>query len=314
MSRFLLKFIMTIIASYIGLYALSPQMANFCLAAFLVLLIPVLILRPVYMDAVYKNSISLVSKKFVFNQYTIRNEHCTVKYTPDEKIIVIDNVASNKGRDKRMFTLTKSNKVNINKCWNQVCKVFDSFISLDALVSFFSFETKVDVILIPNKNYKPENEKKTINIDSSNSGPKFVDMENIQADPYAKGTEKPREGGEQFINIDNIEAPKKSQERYIPESKLVELGDALNAGPNKIYVNTAAASELSILPGINIVMAKKIVEQRDKTGLFKTEDDFIAAANVKEHFIPKIKSMIVLDIPESPNKNNDEDMGRIIDF
>jgi len=315
MSRFLQKFILIVIVSYVGLYTVSPQLANFCLGSFAVLLIPILILRPVFMDAVYKNSINIVSKQFVFNQYTLTNDHCTVKYTPDEKIVVIDNVASNRGRDKRMFTLTKANKVNINKSWNRICRVFDSFICLDSLVSFFNYETKVDVVLIPNKNFVKTPEKKTIHIDTKNNGPKFVDIDEIQPDTYSQGTEHPRTGGEKFVNLENIETAKPTQEREIPEPKLVELGDALNAGPNKIYVNTATASELSILPGINIVMAKKIVEQRDKNGLFKSEDDFIAVANVKDHFISKIKTMISTDLPEPPKQNNeDEDTGRIIDF
>ncbi|MBD5403361.1 helix-hairpin-helix domain-containing protein [bacterium] len=91
------------------------------------------------------------------------------------------------------------------------------------------------------------------------------------------------------------------------------MSEALDVGPNKIDINTADAAAISILPGINIVGAKKIVEYRDLNGLFKNVDDFIKVSGVKEHFIEKIKTMVFAGKPEV-KQNNDEDYGRIVDF
>lgn len=278
------------------------------------------------MDALYKGSIRIVPKRFVFNQYTICNEICTVKYTPDEKLVVIDNVANRK-REKRTFSLTKANHVNVNKCWNQVCRIFDSFVSLDSLVSFFSYDTKVEVVTIKSKVEQEESRKsksseskhqydKGIKIDTSNNGPKFVDMDNIQPDTYSLGLNHQREYDAKFVDIDKMKEPAKAKERDIPAPEFVDMDDALEFGPNKkIDVNTASASELSILPGINIVKAKKIVEYREAKGLFKDEDDFIKVADVKNHFVSKIKKMIIVHKVEKKKVfGDDDDGGRIVDI
>ncbi len=312
MNNNLKTFFIAIVGIYFTLLHLVPQTANFLLALFCVLFVPGLIARHFFIDALYKGSVKYVPKRFVFNQYTITNEHCTVKYTPDEKIIVTDNIATNKRRDLRTFTLSKTDKVNINKCWNQVCKIFDSFVSLDSLVSFFSYETTVDVKTIKLKEEPKVQEE--IKIDTTNSGPKFVEMGNIRPDTYAAGTNVANKDSGDFINLDNIQEAKKVVEREIEAPEFVEMGQILTSGSKKIDVNNSSASEISILPGINIVMAKKIVEYRETNGLFKSEEDFIHAANVKEHFIPKIKSMIVIGLAPQPKKEEEIDQGRIIDF
>ena len=325
MNKRLINFIGFCVVTYVVLYFVSSQLANFVLALFLVLLIPGLILRYFFMDALYKGSIRIVPKRFVFNQYTIYNEICTVKYTPDEKLVVIDNVANRK-REKRTFSLTKANHVNVNKCWNQVCRIFDSFVSLDSLVSFFSYDTKVEVVTIKSKveideslkGKSLDNDQKTkgMTIDASNNGPKFVDIDNIQPDTYSLGLNHQREYDAKFVDIDKMKEPTKSNERDIPAPEFVDMDDALEFGPNKkIDVNTASASEISILPGINIVKAKKIVEYREANGLFKDEDAFIKVAEVKDHFVSKIKKMIVVHKVEKKKvSGDDDDGGRIVDI
>ena len=48
--------------------------------------------------------------------------------------------------------------------------------------------------------------------------------------------------------------------------------------------------------------------------LLKDADDFIKVANVKEHFISKIKSMIVIGEPKKADNGDDDDQGRIVDI
>lgn len=310
MNRRLRNFFITVAAIYFVLLYYSPQTANFALAVFAVLMVPVLILRHIFLDKLYQSSIKIVPKRFVIGNNAINNEHCTVMYTPDEKIVVMDNNAD-KTHAKRMFTLNKG-KVNINRAWNRLCRVFDGFITLDSLASFFSYDTKIDIITLEAK--VKHIEHKQVDIDVSKLGPSFVAMDEIQPDSYSKGTEKPREVKENFIDINKMkeQEPVKPREEKAPE--FVEMGEILSKSTNKIDVNTAAASELSILPGINIVLAKKIVEYRDKNGLFKDIDDFIKAAEVKEHFVSKIKNMIEVGKPSEDKPDDDNYEGRIVDF
>ena len=293
MKKSLLKFIITFICGYIILFFISKELANFVLVIFLLALPFVLFFSKMVLDAAYKNSISMVP----------------------EKIVVIENVLTNK-KDIRTFTILKSRKVNINKCWNQVCKIFDGFICIDSLVSFFSYETEVTVELVPRAASSTNSgTHDSIKTDSSyDKGSKFVDIDNIRPDSYADGTNKQREYADNFVNIENIRSADKTKEREIKAPEFQEMGDILYSVSRKIDVNKAAASELSLLPGINIVIAKKLVEYRDLNGMFKSEDDFINAASVNEHFIRKIKSMITLVSDEPPAKYEDDNDGRVIDF
>ena len=314
--RFVQKLIISFSLTYLLMLFISPQTANFILALMLVLSVPVLILRYIFRDILYKYSIKMVSRQFVKGNNTLGNEHCTVRYTPDKKIVVIDNFAT-KNYGRRMFTLKKG-EVKINRCWNRVCRVYDSFITLDTLAQFFSYDTKVDIITIESKTNKEE-KSKNININTSNSGPKFVEFTAIQPDLYSKGTEKPRDVDEKFVNISNLKEQKPYEKSEGQAPDFVELQDVLSAGSNKIDINRASASEIAILPGINIAKAKKVVEYREKNGLFKDIDEFIKAAEVKEHFIDKIKQMSAVRQPiesNDNNNNNDDDYseGRIVDF
>ncbi len=312
-SSSLIRIIISVIVGYIGLSYFSLQMANYLLSILLILLIPVLICRHFFLDAVYKNSITLVPKKFIVDQYTVQNEHCIVKYTPDQKLVVMECVANNK-REKRMFTISKKDGVNINKSWNMLCKVFDGFVCMDSLVSFFSYDTKIDVKLITSQRVNNDDKVQSVRIDSTNVGPKFVDIANVRPDTYAEGTDHQRAYNENFVNIENIKEADKVKEREIKAPEFVEMGEVFSSVSKQIDVNSVEASELSLLPGINIVMAKKIVEYRDANGLFKSVDDFLKVADVKEHFVPKIKSMIIIGQPQAPKDNDDEDYGRVIDF
>ena len=279
--------ILTLFVVYIAMCVIGlSSIANFGLAVFLVAIIPMSIFFMIYQNQVFKYSIKIVPAAFVVNQNTIKNDHCTVMYAPDEKIIVMDN-EPDKRRAKRMFTLKKG-KVNINKAWNRVCRIYDSFITLDSLASFYSYDTKIDIITLEAKIPTPV-AKKSVNIDTSNSGPKFVDMSNIQEQKT-------------FIK----------REEQAPE--IHEFDAIMSNSSKKIDVNNVTASELAILPGINIVIAKKIIEYRDANGLFKTFDDFIKVADVKEHFVDKIKDMVIFG--EAPKQSEDDDYseGRIVDF
>ena len=289
------------------------------------------VVRHFFLNLIYKTSIKLVNRQFVLRDNALHNENVTIIYTPDEKIVVMDNFAD-KRRAKRMFTLQKG-KLNVNKAWYRVCKVFDSYMTLESLATFYSYDTDVEIITL---DMPVTPKKKEMKIDKSNQGPKFVEMGDVQADSFADGSNKVNDKGARFVDIDNIQ----EQEQYVPKAQkdiaftnlsdiqeqaayvpkeaeaqhFSDLGDILSSGSNKIDVNFATASEIAILPGINIVGAKKIVEYRDLNGLFKSDDEFFAVAKVKDHFIQKIKPMIAIGKPVEKTEEDEISDGRVVDF
>ena len=319
-------------AGIAGLFLFHPANLKFILTVGSVALVLFLIIRFLLMNYIYKKfSIMRVNPQFVLKENVLHNEQVTVIFTPDEKIVVMDNF-SDKRRAKRMFTL-KRGQLNINKAWNRVCRVFDSYMTLETLESFYSYDTHVDVVILD----IPETpKKKEMKITKNNAGPKFVEMNNVQADSFAKDSSKVNDKGARFVDISNIQEQKQftpkaqkeieftnlsdiqEQKQYVPQEAQVEqfsdMGDILSSGSNKIDVNFATASEIAILPGINIVGAKKIVEYRDLNGLFKSADDFFAVANVKDHFVHKIRPMIVVGKPVQKFDDDDYSEGRIVDL
>ena len=183
--RRLRNILIILVVAYLFLYGYSPALANTVLVFVLVGFIPVIFFHWLFLNYMYRFSISSVAKQFVLNQNALHNEHVTVIFTPDEKLVVMDNMPSSV-RPKRMFTL-KKNQLNVNKAWNRVCRVFDSFITLDSLVSFYSYDTKVEVINLEEKLPKRRNE---VNISKTESGPKFVEMDKVQVDTFAKDCNK----------------------------------------------------------------------------------------------------------------------------
>ncbi len=148
----------------------------------------------------------------------------------------------------------------------------------------------------------------------SGNSSKFVDINNIRPDSYADGTNKQREYADDFVDIEHIKIAERTKEREIKPQEFQEMGDILYSVSGKINVNKAVASELSLLPGIDIVIAKKLVEYRDLNGLFATEDDFINTASVSEQFVQKIKAMITTVSDDSSQSGYDDYEDKAIDF
>ncbi len=62
----------------------------------------------------------------------------------------------------------------------------------------------------------------------------------------------------------------------------------------KININTAGADELKILPGIGDVLAKRIIEYREKHGGFATIYDITAVSGIGEARFEDIESYITV--------------------
>ncbi|MCM1339523.1 MAG: helix-hairpin-helix domain-containing protein [Muribaculaceae bacterium] len=266
----------------------------------------------------YKRSIKNVRLSFRKSKDTIANAHCTVKFVPDSKLIVMENIA--RDNRKRMMTLTKKDKFKVNKLWSETCRTFDDFSNFQTLMLLL--DAPEDVVVYLESKTKPEptaqqkksSAPKQININNSNIGPKLMEMGAIVPDRFGDNSNYKNQTESNFIDIDNINKAQPTIKRQESENELVDMGSALHPNGNKIDVNNVQAAELSLLPGINIVLAKKLIEHRNINGNFKSVEEFLEVANLKPHFISKIKSMIIAGTGQDSNDNNDNYEGRIVDF
>ena len=251
------------------------------LASVIVLTVCYFLVKCFFLGSIYENfSTNVVPKQFVINKLTLRNDSCTVMLTPGEKIVVMDNdyIVDD---SKRMFVITKKDlKTGIS--WNRICRIFNESSNLDSLAAFFTIDINVNIVIFDKRKHsKCSDIQKNINIASVEAEQKqdFIDI-NASGD-----------------NSDNSEA---------------KFSEDFAAG--KINVNSASADEIAILPGINIVGAKKIIEYRNLNGPFKSVEEFIKAAGVKEHFAAKIREMVIAGDMAAVKNENDESAGRIVDF
>ena len=119
--------------------------------------------------------------------------------------------------------------------------------------------------------------------------------------------------GEQFMVDDTNYDVSKPQQAYATNNT-----SSQNQGENPIgemlemiNINSATEAELTALPGINIIMAKKIIKQRDYKGDFKSVNDFMSFIKLKPHFERKLRQMITVKPIE---KNIIEKGERILDI
>ena len=63
----------------------------------------------------------------------------------------------------------------------------------------------------------------------------------------------------------------------------------------KLDVNNASEVELTALPGISIVMAKKLIKRREEIGGFKSVDDVCLFLHLKPHMQNQLKLLICVN-------------------
>ena len=79
-------------------------------------------------------------------------------------------------------------------------------------------------------------------------------------------------------------------------------------------INTCDENELSLVPGVGIILAKKAIAIRNERGRFQSVDDFIQSVGIREMQINTVKQHIVCsdDVPDQDA--NSRKRGRKIDL
>ena len=75
---------------------------------------------------------------------------------------------------------------------------------------------------------------------------------------------------------------------------------------NLLNINNATEAELLALPGVNIILAKKAIKYIQKSGGFKSVDEFIEKMKIKSVFTDKIKSLACVNIQNTNIKTNNK--------
>lgn len=95
---------------------------------------------------------------------------------------------------------------------------------------------------------------------------------------------------------------KNSPTNYSNESEKIKTVD----------INTCIESDLSSLPGITVVTAKKAINHRNENGNFSNVDEFFQLLEIKPHFVVQLRKVLTCSSTEQENRN--QRMGRVLDF
>lgn len=117
---------------------------------------------------------------------------------------------------------------------------------------------------------------------------------------------------EKFSVVSNIKDNNPSNQtdsntiKNISNSKEIKIEQ--NITQNTIDINNATEREIAKLPGISIILAKKIIKKRNEINGFKTVDDFLKFTKLNHHAVGQIKSLIIIsDIKTDLSKQKTEE-------
>lgn len=301
------------IGSLVGLYAVlclvSQQLANVVLTWVIILGGALIGCYFAFKQPIYALSIYLAPKDLRKGNSTLVNKNMTIQYFAGNKIMAMDNFCETDA-GKRTFTIDKK-KADINVVWFEICRHFNKSTTIGALSGHIRKYVEVDITNIkPAKVEKIETETK--------AKKKVIDHSVYERSPESY---RPKPKVPEIADFNNLQAAqnatkKEEEAEYVEE--FLNMNDIMQKSASKVNINTATASELALVPGINIASAKKLIEYRDLNGKFETLDEVLMVVEIKDHFMPKVKEMLVFD-DTNTNPQNDASIekqseGRLLDW
>lgn len=123
----------------------------------------------------------------------------------------------------------------------------------------------------------------------------------------AKAEMQKMEAGKNRAEISHV----KSAARRELESKSVS---EINVSDRQVDVNLCDEQELSVVPGIGIILAKKAIRIRDEQGRFDSVDDFLKRVGIRESNIAFVKTHLICEEETVRGVEIVRKTGRKIDF
>ncbi len=198
----------------------------------------------------------------IFGSLTLSNKFCTLNRNKTGDIIVCISKEYDTNGKCMMLTAKNFSPMDIDEYFDLMCERFNYSTKYDDIQNSLRATA-----IITESVYSSKPVKSTANTNQDN--PKSQ---------VAKKYEEASSSG----NKENQKLNKEIE-------NFVKLTDGL------VDVNNASEAELTALSGINIVIAKKIINYRDTVRPFKSVDDFIEVMGIKPHFAKQLSTQICVN-------------------
>ncbi len=91
----------------------------------------------------------------------------------------------------------------------------------------------------------------------------------------------------------NLAAPVEDGTQVVVPTRSPDGGLSASPGDGRIRLNQASADELTALPGIGPVLARRIVDHRDEVGRFERVEDLLEVSGIGERLLAGIRDLVV---------------------
>jgi DNA uptake protein ComE-like DNA-binding protein len=82
--------------------------------------------------------------------------------------------------------------------------------------------------------------------------------------------------------------------------------------PYAAPLNNSSEREIASLPGVGVIVAKRVISLRDSRGGFHSVEDFGEALNLKPHVVERIRPLVFVSPPQQSGSSGSS--GRVVDF
>lgn len=193
----------------------------------------------------------------IFGNLTLSNKFCTLTvYHKDKKVMCMSTVYDNYG--KKMLLVAKNfSPLDCEEYFDMMCDIF-------------SYNTKYSDIQSSLRAYAVFSE-------SVYSSKTTADSEPFQGEVVNTS----------FLNKEvSANKLKSKSEAKAENAELYEVLDELTD------INNCSEAELTSLPGISIIVAKKIINFRENERPFKSVEDFLSTMKIKPHFAKQLRKLV----------------------
>lgn len=162
---------------------------------------------------------------------------------------------------------------------------------------------------IEKERIKAENEKIRVEAQRLETEKTKAEAERMQAEVELKRLDLERIRGEKDNRLEKEQKERRIEGKAEPDSLIAPIGN------NRIVdINLCTEQELSLIPGIGIILAKKAIHIRNEKGCFDSVDEFIEMVGIRKSNEAIVRKSLICEQSEQNVENNIKKRSRKIDL